>query len=570
MPARCRSNCTVNKTPVVCNAADKCSYTNGAIRKYCRLSSKYKMNKPNCNITRKFLKREKGPAEKIRKFLERRQASRKRKPTSQTLQPFSAKNVFPEPPILVVKPSASEIKKFENKTHTRKLERFMRKLDPHKLRANVRARYLNAVCSDSGVCVAFGTHVNKIKKHFDGFVNFNHVTYLRKIGTVSENGFVKELEYEHAGYKAHAVLKSSTKPYADNLYYEYLVGIFINNASKYMPNFVETYGVYKYNTNDEYNKMRLLTATKSELSGLRLIRTPVVPKSHIKKEQQQTERNHLKDACEYSKHMCVLIQHIKDAQTLQDKCQSVSFVAKDLPFALFQVYWALVALKNDFTHYDLHTENVLIYEPVKNSHIQYFYHFTDGTVVAFKSSYIAKLIDYGRSFYNYGNPNPTPKFNIEHDSKSVYSTICKIPECNPRCGYNFGFGWFAPSKGICSQMSNVSQDLRLLALLHDRFNDIRAYNLQQSKTITNIKYQNPLLLKLCKKVKYENAFDTPQVTALGYPAAINNIFDAFMALKELVQNPFFVATNSTAHAGMRQLGEMHIYQDRPLEYIPTV
>jgi hypothetical protein len=59
MPTRCRSKCSDNKSVASCNAADKCSYTNGAVRKYCRLSSKYKMNKPNCNITRKFLKREK-------------------------------------------------------------------------------------------------------------------------------------------------------------------------------------------------------------------------------------------------------------------------------------------------------------------------------------------------------------------------------------------------------------------------------------------------------------------------------------------------------------------------------
>lgn len=569
MPVRCRSHCTVNKTPAICNTVDKCSYTNGAVRKYCRLSSKYKMNRPNCNITRKFLKREKAPAEKIRKFLERRQASRKRKPASQTLQRFSAKDLFPEPPILAAEPSASEIKDLANKAHTRRLERFIRKLDPHKLRTNVRARYLNAVCSDSGVCVAFGTHVNKIKKHFDGFVKFNHVTSLRKIGAVSANGFVKELEYENAGYKAHAVLKSATTPFADNLYYEYLVGIFLNNASKYIPNFVETYGVYKYNTDAEYDKMKLLTATKDELSGLKLIRTPGDPKRYIEKHQQQKERNHLKEACENSKHMCVLIQHLKDAQTLQDKCQTISFVANDLPFALFQVYWALVALKHDFTHYDFHTENVLIYEPVKNSHIHYFYHFTDGTVVSFKSTCIAKLIDYGRSFYNFGNP--ATKFNLEGDSKTVYSTICKIPECNPSCGYNFGFSWFKPSTGIgkhiCPQRQNISQDLRLLCMLHD---EGVVHDARRRKTISNIKTHNPLLMELCKKVKFDDIYDTPQVKSLGYPAKINNIFDAFMALKELIQNPFFTAANATAHAGMQQLGEMHIYQDRPLEYISSI
>jgi hypothetical protein len=112
----------------------------------------------------------------------------------------------------------------------------MRNLNPNKIREN-RARYLNGVCSDSGVCIAFGKHVNKIKKHFGGFVKFDNVKSIRKIGAVSENGFVKEIEYEHAGYKSHAVLKSSSKKFADNLYYEYLAGVFINMVSKFVPNF---------------------------------------------------------------------------------------------------------------------------------------------------------------------------------------------------------------------------------------------------------------------------------------------------------------------------------------------
>jgi hypothetical protein len=104
-------------------------------------------------------------------------------------------------------------------------------------------------------------------------------------------------------------------------------------------------------------------------------------------------------------------------------------------------------------------------------------------------------------------------------------------------------------------------------MLHD---EGVVHDARRRKTISNIKTHNPLLMELCKKVKFDDIYDTPQVKSLGYPAKINNIFDAFMALKELIQNPFFTAANTTAHAGMQQLGEMHIYQDRPLEYISSI
>jgi hypothetical protein len=56
-------------------------------------------------------------------------------------------------------------------------------------------------------------------------------------------------------------------------------------------------------------------------------------------------------------------------------------------------------LSQVFTHYDLHYENVMLYEPVKGKHIEYNYHYPDHTVT-FNSKYIVKIIDSGRSFYN--------------------------------------------------------------------------------------------------------------------------------------------------------------------------
>jgi hypothetical protein len=576
MPSRCRSNCANYKSISNCNSADKCSYTNGAVRKYCRLSSKYKMNKPDCNITRKFLKREKGPAEKIRRFLERKHASRKRAKKSSKTADVDARDILPTPPLDLVlrkEPTEEEIQKLTNKSHTRKIERFMLKLNPGKIREN-RAKYLNGICSDSGVCLAFGSHAKKIKKHFGGFVKFDNVKYLKKIGAVSVNGFVKELEYEHDGYKAHAVLKSSTSREGDNLYYEYLVGIYANSMSKFLPNFVETYGLFNYNSNGDYEEMKKPTATKDALSGLSVIHTPPELKLVVAKtkniEEQKTKLLQL--ACTESRYMSILIQHIKDAQTLLDKCQSVSFVKYDLPFVLFQVYWALYLMNSSFTHYDLHTENVLVYEPVKNAYIHYFYHLKDGSVVAFKSKYIAKLIDYGRCYYNFGAPDDkNDTYKIYENSNEVYKALCKEPKCDPKCGKNVGFeplkSIFFKQFGIESHKSNISHDLRLLNMLIKAAGDFGGT--EYIRMSNNVKL-NKLISDLCKKVVYKDKYGTSENVLSGYPAKINNVLDAMWGLKDVVQHPTSIKDNNMDYIGLKKLGEMHIHEDRPLEFIPAV
>ena len=71
---------------------------------------------------------------------------------------------------------------------------------------------------------------------------------------------------------------------------------FINENMEYLPNFVETYGVYKYNNDSEYEEMKKLTAGKDALSGLSLIRTPSDATHPIEK-----ERNLLKIAEQHIK-----------------------------------------------------------------------------------------------------------------------------------------------------------------------------------------------------------------------------------------------------------------------------
>ena len=196
--SRCVSVC--RKKPLAeCNDHSKCSYVNGTTRKYCRLGTKYKMSKPRCNIINKMTKKQ--AAVYIQRFVKKKTAKKQ----EALLKSRTAKNKV---------------------VQGKKIARFMKNVNPHKRRAY----FLKSVCSDSGVCIAFGKEYAKIKEHFDNF-SFKYVTNMKRIGKVSSNGFVDLITFENEGYVSNAVLKSSKKTTGDNLYYEYLVGKFLNKQS---------------------------------------------------------------------------------------------------------------------------------------------------------------------------------------------------------------------------------------------------------------------------------------------------------------------------------------------------
>ena len=184
---KCVSGCKGLETDI-CSKSTRCAYASGTRRKYCRLSSAFKMRKTDCKVTRKLKKKEQ------------------------------------------VEQSGKRIHQFMKATKTKRVSEF-----------------LKAVCSDSGICVAVGTNRNKILDFFSGFTNFEYATPpIKAIGNPSSNGFVKEIRYERNGYVSHAVLKSSTRTSSDNLAYEYIVGQYLNKQGKLFPCFLETYGLFYY------------------------------------------------------------------------------------------------------------------------------------------------------------------------------------------------------------------------------------------------------------------------------------------------------------------------------------
>jgi hypothetical protein len=477
-----------------------------------------------------------------------------------------------EPPVKV---SEEEIKEFRERIKkanaTRKIKKFMKKHQNKR-----RAHFLKAICSDAGVCLAFGTEAAKIKKHFHNFDKFNLLSKPAKtIGAVSVNGFVKELTYESDGYVANAILKSSAEINSDNLLYEGLVGMELNKLGVMFPCFLETYGIYEYSS--QYTNYLMKSKKESD---------QVLLQTALKK-IETIEKEHLVKACTVSTLMAVLIQHLKDVSTIGEKLQAPAefgaFVSNDLLYVLFQVYFPLGALGTYFTHYDLHTNNVLLYEPVKGKYIQYHYHIpqADDTFieVQFKSKYIAKIIDYGRCYFE-GDGKGFTK-----DSKSIYKAVCETKECK-NCGNDKGFGWLEhnpktlPNNAfICSQIPNVSHDLRLLYIISKYAKSTGALwsgpGAQLVDVLKKVEYGKDVILNKAKETMLAANPNLPiyagtkENSVSGLPSKINNVGDAADDLQRIIMEPLSQTYNDSIYASYTKLGDLHIHLDGPMQFIPA-
>jgi hypothetical protein len=387
-----------------------------------------------------------------------------------------------------------------------------------------KATALNAICSDSGVCIAFGTKSDEIKKFFNGFSSFDYVENFVMAGVPSNNGFIYAVTYKHRGYAAHAILKSSAKPTADNLMYEYAVGRQINSSfyNKF-PIFVETYDYYY-----KYPSEAVWRSFKSRKNANKL-KDVLVPYDDLDYGM----------SCRESKHICILIQHINDASTLWKMFDSISFIQTELINSLYQIYFSLSAIKNRFTHYDLHGDNVLVYTPNKDKYIEYHFHTLDGEVITFKSQHLIKMIDYGRSY-------------MKDLSEDIRAEVCAEKSCKPGCGSNKGY-WMDNNAQyfINSAKPNVSHDLILINYIQSGLINIP----RPANTVENILHSE------LSKVIYTERFGTAEIPASRLPAKIANVSDAELVLRRMLKSGLFKATNDNYMNGYTKMGDLTVYAD---------
>lgn len=415
---------------------------------------------------------------------------------------------------------------------------------------------LGNLCSrDSGSCLTFGKYVKPIKKLFNNFTFLKYAfPVMRRIGTPSANGFVYEITYETQGIRAHTILKCSLPPrnpggLIDGLYYEYLVGyLFVNECYNRFPCFLETYGVYHMNRAVVRNISKIKTYNISDLKDQLNRFKPMTY------DDSDTLKRQLRMSCEKQFDTCILIQHISSADSMysyfKNNTKNTDYFCFELPHLLYQVYGPLAILGDTFTHYDLHNENVLLYNLGGEKYIQMNYIFPNGTTVSFKTHLICKIIDYGRSYF-YAND----KVN----SLNIYEKVCDacIDKKDPenKCGQDNGYGWFDPdypledSFYIRSSEPNVSHDLRLL-------NDFKE---DPRRTLRNISSKCGIA-KVFDDLYYKDTYGTPSHPE-SVPGRIYNVMDAEVRLRELVLEPGFRSANDAQYKSCACVGTLDVYMN---------
>jgi hypothetical protein len=239
-------------------------------------------------------------------------------------------------------------------------------------------------------------------------------------------------------------------------------------------------------------------------------------------------------------------------------------------------------LSDEFTHYDLHADNVILYQVGGETQVvgepqQYItmnYHYPNGDVVTFNTYAIAKIIDYGRSYF---------KENETYNSSTYYQKLRESIKNAPDTEYpgkekgkcaneSYGILEDETTPGsfhyISSNKRNKSHDLRLAAYIA-QFRDDNYLG-------TPVEYDLRIILAC---IKYEGIFGTKEVAESSYPGlgrlksgeSICNVEDMHLALKDLIMTtPHFKKMNRAISTSekYKKIGEMHVWMDgsRSLQY----
>ena len=404
-------------------------------------------------------------------------------------------------------------------------------------------KLLNKVCSYIGIelCLSLTQYGPDILKLFDEFQFFNNMeSNYDIIPGEHSNGFIGRLKYRINQIEIHAILKSAYGSISDNIVYEYLVGQHINTFRNRLPCFVRTYALYYYNSHEFWQNIK-------KLKG-RIVHAQVAKKlSLVKKIPNILDT----DAYRYA----ILTENVPNARLLRTLLHDIPFLENHLIYCLYQIYFTLSVLHNEFTHYDLHPDNVMIIKLPQGTYMTHNYRISDSEVVVFHSRYVVKIIDFGRSYCNNVSDGiyQQVKEHIEINTIDTDEINRRFKSMGLRCMSPS----FAEENRITSYKNNVSHDLRLLNEIHKVLHPSFSQSLFQHQ---NISPKLQLLLDILSKVKYGPGIvstmwynGTDEITQQTLDGStIQNVMDAELCLRYAIMNEM---NNDTVG---RKIGDLHI------------
>ena len=263
--------------------------------------------------------------------------------------------------------------------------------------------------------------------------NFLPVNDAKQIGNSSANGSVFQFKEEQGNPNNRInsdttptdekyVLKTSQDQYSDNLFYEYKVGQYINGIKKKYDCFVTTYELY---ITDEKTKGSLNQKTGNNLMPFENIALEPTKLFTKKNDDDYIEKN-MYPLCHDNVNFVLqqeMIDKGKTMFTLMVEEKKLQYKSLQFYLVLYQIYKPLLELQNEFSHNDLHMNNILLVKEGKKISINNREH---------TCQYHAYIIDYGRCYFP-GTEEFLNKYNEELWSDSNMN-LEKYNKMTNECG----------------------------------------------------------------------------------------------------------------------------------------
>lgn len=374
------------------------------------------------------------------------------------------------------------------------------------------------------------------------------------------------------------VLKNSKGRHVDNNYYEFLVGICLNNVKQFFPNFIFTFNYYEF-PEDIFDILRNI---KHKTSSYYLIDNSMdcIAKATYDNVTEIAD-GLVNSSCKRGS--SILIEGITDSITLKHFID-IEYSSPELINILFQIYFALNSLDDLFIHYDLHRENILLKRVPNGKFIEIEYTLFSGVKKIIKTKYIPVIIDYGRSFID------CDAFSKNFITSKNFADKACSNSCNTRSGkknepvfcatgstmfvrdfsgepkvYDYseirdGFGY------LNSEIKNKSQDNRLLVNVFGKLNgkDDYLFSLVNDDTIRWPIYDtNSFVYGVSEKLD-EGFIETPK--------RIYNIYDAMLFLLDQYDRynlEDYTPINAFTRRPLSKYGQIKIEVGKKWLFIPN-
>lgn len=412
----------------------------------------------------------------------------------------------------------------------------------------------------------------------------NYGKKFKKIGSFSSNGIVHKIDYNYNRVNIPLIIKSSKNINADSLFYEYLVGLCVNEFQKYLPFFSRTY-LCGYWENDEVYDL-----LKSASSYFYLVNNFV---DNIKVADKTNIDNFIKSGCINNSNSFLVTQYIPSVSNLdqyiydfllEKKEKKPEFTKKIFKFKddrieyiptvisiLHLIYLTLSIFSEYFTHNDLHLSNILLIKIPFDKCIDIKFIDSNGDSYRYKSIYMPILIDYGRCWIDcknlresLENTQDIMKIVCDNDNSNESYGVCKN-NCGNKSGYKIA------SKHIKDGLfEDPTQNTNYVALTNrNKTGDLRVLLTLKKNTdfsdLPDIEYLNMFKNLIDNKLHQleENMYGPENLSISS--EAIYNVDGASSELEKIVRDPSFIEYNNR-FIDNPIYGTMNIYTDASKPY----